>query len=59
MRHWTDQEKQQIAKLLKQGKHAREIGALFGRSKSAVISLIHREPELKAIGLPRQWRRAA
>lgn len=59
MRHWSEKEKQQIAKLLKQGKHAREIGTLFGRSKSAVISLIHRDPELKAIGLPRQWRRAA
>jgi IS30 family transposase len=59
MRQWTDKEKQQIAKLLRQGKHAREIGALFGRSKSAVISVILRNPELKAIGLPRQWRRAA
>lgn len=59
MRHWTDQEKQQIAKLLRQGKSAREIGHLFGRSKSAVISLVNRDPVLKAIGLSRHWRRAA
>jgi IS30 family transposase len=59
MRQWQQSEKDQIAKLLRQGKHAREIGALFGRSKSAVISVILRNPELKAIGLPRQWRRAA
>lgn len=50
---WTEEQKQRIAILLVDGKSASQIGGEIGISKGAIISLVHRNPALKAIGFAR------
>lgn len=52
MTNWVNKEElEQVAKLLEQKCSASEIGEKIGRSRNAIISMVHRYPELKKIGL--------
>lgn len=51
MRHWRPEEKQRVADLLKRGMTAGQISMRFDRrSRSAIISLVNRDNDLKRIG---------
>lgn len=51
MRHWTTSERAEIALLLRQGLTSGQIARRFpGRSRSAVIGFVNRDPMLRAIG---------
>ena len=51
MRHWKAVERSEISHLLRRGLTAGQIALRYeGRSRSAVISFVNRDPTLKAIG---------
>lgn len=51
MRHWSPEEKQRVADLLKRGMTAGQIARKFApRSRCAIISLVNRDEGLKRIG---------
>lgn len=47
---WLDEDKTELARLLKAGFSSSEIGEWFGVSKHAVIGLVRRDPVLSKIG---------
>lgn len=52
---WTDDSKAQVAAMLSDGLTGSQISAKFpGVSRSAVIALVNRDPDLKAIGFRRK-----
>lgn len=51
---YTQAERDLIAKCLREGESANEIGARIGRSRNAVIGVVHRDKGLKAIGFARR-----
>lgn len=53
MIHWHTGKFPAIAEMLKAGATASDIGAKFGASRNAVIGLVHRHAELKAVGFKR------
>lgn len=52
-RQWTASDVRQIAVLLRAGKTGSQIAAEFGVTRNSAISIIHRNAELRAIGLSR------
>lgn len=51
MRQWNSVERREIASLLKRGLTAGQIARRYeGRSKSAIVGLVNRDPDLRAIG---------
>lgn len=51
MKHWTSIERREIASLLRRKLTAGQIARRYeGRSRSAVIGFVNRDPELAAIG---------
>lgn len=55
---WTGERKRIVANLLREGMSAAQIGAYMEISRSSVIGLVHRDPELKEIGFARSAVRA-
>lgn len=53
MIHWHTGKFPAIAEMLRDGATASDIGAKFGASRNAVIGLVHRHAELKAVGFKR------
>lgn len=52
--NWTDEIKEQIAEMLREGLTASQIAARIGGvSRNAVIGVVHRDKRLKAIGFKR------
>lgn len=50
MKHWTAAERAEIARLLRERLTAGQIAPKFGRSRSAVIGFVNRDPMLRQIG---------
>lgn len=48
--HWSDAEKEQVAAMLRAKFSSQQIGAAMARSRDAIIALVNRTAELKAIG---------
>ncbi len=55
---WTNDRKQIVANLLREGYSAGKISTDLGVSRSAVISVVHRDPALREIGFARSAARA-
>lgn len=53
MKQWTERQREEVASMLRQGLSAAQISLKVERSRNAVISLVNRWPELKAIGFAR------
>lgn len=50
---WTQEDRDGIAVLLRRGQTSKQIASRFGRSRSAVIGIVSRDPGLKKIGFER------
>lgn len=48
---WPQEERDQIAGLLREGHSALEIAQRMGKTRGGIIGIVHRDPALKAIGL--------
>lgn len=53
MKQWTEEQRREVATMLLAGFSAGQIAMKVGRSRCAVISLVNRWPDLKAIGFAR------
>lgn len=51
---WTDERRMKVKSLLREGKSAPEIAEALGTTKGAIVSLVHRYEDLKAVGFARQ-----
>lgn len=58
MRHWTQEEKQRVAELLRKKLTAGQIAPGFGRSRCAIIGLVNRDANLRQIGFSKRNREA-